>query len=174
MNEFKTQVDMLGRIRHRHLVSVLGHCTEEMSTTITAGDGTEEQKSYCLFIVSEFVEHGDLRSHVGSKFPSSTITLFLAVRSCTCLCSLCHENTMHHTVHLRKASPHLFMRVTLMTASNSLYAAWQEKIEKSLPSPKINIPKPTREFWPPVLRLTCILFRNTTTSTTSGIFTSIW
>lgn len=69
MNEYKTQAEVLSKLRHRHLVSVLGYCTEEMSTKV----GDEELKSYCLFIVSDFVEQGDLRSHLRSKFNSPNI-----------------------------------------------------------------------------------------------------
>lgn len=63
LNEYRTQLEVLSKLRHRHLVSVLGYCTEEVISVVE----DEEFKSFRLFIVSEFMENGDLRSHLSSK-----------------------------------------------------------------------------------------------------------
>ncbi|KAG0585502.1 hypothetical protein KC19_2G017100 [Ceratodon purpureus] len=60
MNEYKTQLEVLSKLRHQHLVSVLGYCTEDVVTIVE----DEEFKSFRLFIVSEFMANGDLRSHL--------------------------------------------------------------------------------------------------------------
>jgi serine/threonine protein kinase len=67
VQEIKTQMDVLCKLRHhRHLVSILGYCIEE--NFAGAGDEADVKKSQSLYVVSEFVEHGDhLRSLLNSK-----------------------------------------------------------------------------------------------------------
>nr|APU94881.1 leucine-rich repeat receptor-like protein kinase [Pohlia nutans] len=63
MNEYRTQLEVLSKLRHRHLVSVLGYCSEEVISVVE----DEEFKSFRLFIVSDFMAHGDLRSHLSKN-----------------------------------------------------------------------------------------------------------
>ncbi|XP_024394333.1 probable inactive leucine-rich repeat receptor-like protein kinase At3g03770 isoform X2 [Physcomitrium patens] len=63
MAEYKTQLEVLNKLRHRHLVSVLGYCSEEVTSSVD----DEEFKSFRLFIVSDFMGNGDLRSHLSKQ-----------------------------------------------------------------------------------------------------------
>ncbi|CAM6072097.1 unnamed protein product, partial [Sphagnum tenellum] len=67
LQEIKTQMDVLCKLRHhRHLVSILGYCIEE--NFAGAVDDAGVKKSQSLYVVSEFVEHGDhLRSLLNKK-----------------------------------------------------------------------------------------------------------
>ncbi|KAH9539653.1 hypothetical protein CY35_15G068400, partial [Sphagnum magellanicum] len=66
MQEIKMQLDDLCKLRHRHLVTVLGYCIDDI---FAAGDedAHDNNKSESLFIVSEYVERGDLRSLLAKK-----------------------------------------------------------------------------------------------------------
>lgn len=49
--------DTLSKLRHRHLVSILGHC-------IVSG---QDNAGMTIFLVTEYVSNGTLRSHLTGK-----------------------------------------------------------------------------------------------------------
>jgi serine/threonine protein kinase len=62
-----SHIETISRLRHRHLVSALGHCFEyslDDSTTVTR-----------LYLVFEYVQNGNLRSRI-----SRTVTEFHPLR----------------------------------------------------------------------------------------------
>ncbi|CAM6039514.1 unnamed protein product [Sphagnum compactum] len=73
MQEIKMQLDDLCKLRHRHLVTVLGYCMDDI---FAAGDedAHDNNKSESLFIVSEYVERGDLRSLLAKKGDRDPLT----------------------------------------------------------------------------------------------------
>lgn len=56
---FNRHIEMISKLRHRHLVSALGHCFE-----YNLDDSTVTQ----LYLVFEYVQNGNLRGRISRKF----------------------------------------------------------------------------------------------------------
>jgi Protein tyrosine and serine/threonine kinase/Malectin-like domain len=67
LKEFETEIEMLSKLRHRHLVSLIGYCEEQ-------GE---------MILVYEFMANGTLRNHLyGSPPPASVLTYKQRVEVC--------------------------------------------------------------------------------------------
>ncbi|KAJ1698116.1 hypothetical protein LUZ63_006628 [Rhynchospora breviuscula] len=67
LKEFETEIEMLSKLRHRHLVSLIGYCEEK-------GE---------MILVYEFMANGTLRSHLyGSPPPADVLTYKQRVEVC--------------------------------------------------------------------------------------------
>lgn len=58
---FKNQIDIISKLRHRHLTSALGHCFEYY-----LDDSTVSR----IFFIFEFAPNGNLRSNISRKLNS--------------------------------------------------------------------------------------------------------
>ncbi|EFJ32701.1 hypothetical protein SELMODRAFT_85275 [Selaginella moellendorffii] len=65
MKQLKAHLEFLSRIRHRHLVSLFGYCLEREK------DGPQHRR---LYLVSEFIDNGTLRSHLFKRKLKESLT----------------------------------------------------------------------------------------------------
>lgn len=67
-------LDLISKLRHRHLVSILGHCVvsnqDDVNTTTI------------IYFVSERVTNGTLRSHLTGKRITSMLYILLTIYLC--------------------------------------------------------------------------------------------
>jgi hypothetical protein len=52
-------MDLLSKVRHHNAVSIIGYCLVESETN--------DQHDRRLFVVSEYLANGNLRSHISGK-----------------------------------------------------------------------------------------------------------
>jgi len=64
---FNRHIEMISKLRHRHLVSALGHCFE-----YNLDDSTVTQ----LYLVFEYVQNGNLRSRISREYPRPCCQFF--------------------------------------------------------------------------------------------------
>ncbi|XVF08728.1 hypothetical protein REPUB_Repub07fG0028300 [Reevesia pubescens] len=64
IRNLKLRLDMLAKIRHPHLVCILGHCIE-----VRQDDGTVNR----VFLVYEYIPNGNFRSHLSENCPGEVL-----------------------------------------------------------------------------------------------------
>lgn len=55
-HDVRAQMDLLSKLRHHNVVSVIGYCLVESETN--------NKHDRRLFVVSEYIDNGHLRSHI--------------------------------------------------------------------------------------------------------------
>ncbi|GJR45305.1 probable inactive leucine-rich repeat receptor-like protein kinase [Tanacetum coccineum] len=62
--KLKSSVDLLAKLRHPHLVGLLGYCINDM--------GLEDSTSSRVFLVHEYISNGNFRTHLPGVIPASS------------------------------------------------------------------------------------------------------
>ncbi|XP_028075260.1 probable inactive leucine-rich repeat receptor-like protein kinase At3g03770 [Camellia sinensis] len=66
IRNLKLRLDLLSKLRHPHLVGLLGHCID--------GGGQDDSTVDRVFLVYEYVPNGDFRSHLSESCPEKVLT----------------------------------------------------------------------------------------------------
>ncbi|KAB2000164.1 hypothetical protein ES319_D12G213100v1 [Gossypium barbadense] len=82
IRNLKLRLDMLAKIRHPHLVCILGHCIEV------------EQDDHCsinrVFFVLEYIPNGNFRSHLSDNSPGEVLSWPERLAVLICVCKAVH------------------------------------------------------------------------------------
>ncbi|CAK9185520.1 unnamed protein product [Ilex paraguariensis] len=65
IRNLKMRLDLLSKLRHPHLVSLLGHCID--------GSGQDESTASRVFLVYEYVPNGNFRAHLSESCPENVL-----------------------------------------------------------------------------------------------------
>jgi serine/threonine protein kinase len=60
MRNLKLRMDLLAKLRHPHLVCLLGHCID--------GGGQDDYRVNKVFLVYEYVSNGNFRAYLSGNF----------------------------------------------------------------------------------------------------------
>ncbi|XP_052198162.1 probable inactive leucine-rich repeat receptor-like protein kinase At3g03770 [Diospyros lotus] len=66
VRNLKFRLDLLSKLRHPHLVGLLGHCIDD-------GGGQDETTVNRVFLIYEYVPNGDFRSHLSEDSPDKLL-----------------------------------------------------------------------------------------------------
>ncbi|KAK1359396.1 putative inactive leucine-rich repeat receptor-like protein kinase [Heracleum sosnowskyi] len=65
VRNLKLRLDLLSKLRHPHLVALLGHCID--------GGGQDDSTTSRVFLVYEFVPNGNFRAHLSENSPEKVL-----------------------------------------------------------------------------------------------------
>ncbi|XAR51981.1 Non-specific serine/threonine protein kinase [Bertholletia excelsa] len=66
IRNLKLRLDLFSKLRHPHLVGLLGHCID--------GGGQDEATASKLFLIYEYVPNGDFHTHLSENSPDKLLT----------------------------------------------------------------------------------------------------
>ncbi|XP_057970381.1 probable inactive leucine-rich repeat receptor-like protein kinase At3g03770 [Malania oleifera] len=65
IRNLKLRLDLLAKLRHPHLVCLLGHCID--------GSGQDDFRGNRVFLVYEYVSNGNFRAHLSESYPEKAL-----------------------------------------------------------------------------------------------------